>query len=527
MSSAKELSSEKTALQSQIKELGDQIRVLKTEKANPDVVKEQVAKLQALKAQLGDDFKMVLKTPKGTRDYGPKAMAIREKVLKIITETFKRHGAETIDTPVFELRDVLLGKYGEEGGKLVFDLSDQGGELCSLRYDLTVPFARYVAMNKISNIKRYHIAKVYRRDQPVMTKGRYREFYQCDFDIAGQYDLMLPEAECLKVVDEVLNSLNLGEFYTKLNHRLLLEGIFSICGIKQSDFKTVCSSVDKLDKAPWLEVRAELVNDKHIDEKAVDALEYYVRLRENNASLGSVELLDLLLEDEKAGSNKQIKQAVDELKILFEYLEIYGVSTRVLFDPSLARGLDYYTGAIYETVMKDFSFNAFTNTDSTNPEDHVTVGSVAAGGRYDKLVGMFLESAGKKKADDVPCVGISFGIERLFSIMEMKEESEKSAGRTNETEVYVASAQKGLLKERMKLCRILWDAGIKSEFAYKANPKMLNQLQYCEDRVIPWVVIVGERELKEGVVKLRNVVSREETDIPYDEIVNELQNRLS
>jgi histidyl-tRNA synthetase len=134
-------------------------------------------------------------------------------------------------------------------------------------------------MNKIQSIKRYHIAKVYRRDQPVMTKGRYREFYQCDFDIAGQYDLMLPEAECLRVVDEVIGALDLGEFYTKLNHRLLLEGIFSICGIGQSDFKTVCSSVDKLDKAPWLEVRTELIDEKKIDEKSVDALEYYVRLR--------------------------------------------------------------------------------------------------------------------------------------------------------------------------------------------------------------------------------------------------------
>uniref|UniRef100_A0A914YK87 Aminoacyl-transfer RNA synthetases class-II family profile domain-containing protein n=1 Tax=Panagrolaimus superbus TaxID=310955 RepID=A0A914YK87_9BILA len=201
------------------------------------MVKEKAAKAAVAKAKGGGA--LILKTPKGTRDYHPKQMVIREKVLGIITDTFKRHGAQTIDTPVFELRDVLMGKYGEEGGKLVFDLADQGGELCSLRYDLTVPFARYVAQNNIKNIKRYHIAKVYRRDQPVMTKGRYREFYQCDFDIAGEYDLMVPEAECLRVVDEIMNQLDLGEFEIRINHRLLLEGMFSICGIKDADFKTL------------------------------------------------------------------------------------------------------------------------------------------------------------------------------------------------------------------------------------------------------------------------------------------------
>uniref|UniRef100_A0A914PB99 Aminoacyl-transfer RNA synthetases class-II family profile domain-containing protein n=1 Tax=Panagrolaimus davidi TaxID=227884 RepID=A0A914PB99_9BILA len=199
-------------------------------------VKEQAAKAAIAKAKGGGP--LILKTPKGTRDYHPKQMVIREKVLGIITETFKRHGAQTIDTPVFELRDVLMGKYGEEGGKLVFDLADQGGELCSLRYDLTVPFARYLAQNNIKSIKRYHIAKVYRRDQPVMTKGRYREFYQCDFDIAGEYDLMVPEAECLRIVDEIMNELDLGEFEIRINHRLLLEGMFSVCGIKDADFKT-------------------------------------------------------------------------------------------------------------------------------------------------------------------------------------------------------------------------------------------------------------------------------------------------
>lgn len=145
-----------------------------------------------------------------------------------------------------------------------------------------VPFARYVAMNKLANIKRYHIAKVYRRDQPVMTKGRFREFYQCDFDIAGQYDSMLPDAECLRVADEILSALDLGEYEIRLNHRALLEGIFSLSGIDAKDFKTVCSSVDKLDKVPWEQVRDELLNEKGIASEATEKLEKFVRSRGKN-----------------------------------------------------------------------------------------------------------------------------------------------------------------------------------------------------------------------------------------------------
>merc|ERR550534_176857 len=196
---------DRKAVEEEIKKQGDLVRKLKAEGADKTRVTEEVNKLLALKKQLGDEppKKFVLKTAKGTRDFGPASMAIREKVFNKITTCFKRHGAETIDTPVFELKETLTGKYGEDS-KLIYDLKDQGGELLSLRYDLTVPFARYLAMNKINKIKRYHIAKVYRRDNPAMTRGRFREFYQCDFDIAGAYDPMVPDAECVKIVSEIL-----------------------------------------------------------------------------------------------------------------------------------------------------------------------------------------------------------------------------------------------------------------------------------------------------------------------------------
>ena len=193
----------RTQLEAQL----DKLRTLTAGDAGASAIQPEVALLQSLTEQLGalsvapktgHSSKITLKTPKGTRDWDPLSMALRKHVFATIERVFAKHGAVTIDTPVFELKEILAGKYGEDS-KLIYDLQDQGGELCSLRYDLTVPFARFVAMNPTDygNIKRYHIAKVYRRDQPAMTKGRFREFYQCDFDIAGTYDAMVPDAECL------------------------------------------------------------------------------------------------------------------------------------------------------------------------------------------------------------------------------------------------------------------------------------------------------------------------------------------
>jgi len=216
------------------------------------------------------------KCAKGTRDMTPLQMAIRERAFNIIRTIFKKHGAVEIDTPVFELKETLMGKYGEES-KLIYDLEDQGGELLSLRYDLTVPFARYVALNNLPSIKRYHIAKVYRRDQPQMNKGRFREFYQCDFDIAGSYGLMLPDAEVLKVLVEILTQLDIGNFVVKINHRKFLDAMVELCGCEKRKFKAICSSVDKLDKEPWEKVREELITMKGLTPEMTDKLEKFVK----------------------------------------------------------------------------------------------------------------------------------------------------------------------------------------------------------------------------------------------------------
>lgn len=170
-----------------------------------------------------------------------------------------------------------MGKYGEES-KLIYDLEDQGGELLSLRYDLTVPFARYVALNNLASIKRFHIAKVYRRDNPQMSKGRFREFYQCDFDIAGTYSLMIPDSEVLKVVCEILENLEIGSFMIKINHRKFLDAMVDLCGCEKRKFKAICSSVDKLDKEPWEKVREELIVMKGLTTEMTDKLEKFVKL---------------------------------------------------------------------------------------------------------------------------------------------------------------------------------------------------------------------------------------------------------
>ncbi|XP_071452483.1 histidine--tRNA ligase, cytoplasmic isoform X2 [Hetaerina americana] len=516
----------KAQIQEKIKLQGETVRRLKAEKADADKISEEVSKLLDLKAQLGDDGppqKFTLKTPKGTRDYSPQQMVIRNRVLDKIITVFKRHGAETIDTPIFELKEVLTGKYGEDS-KLIYDLADQGGEILSLRYDLTVPFARFLAMNKISNIKRYQIAKVYRRDNPAMTRGRYREFYQCDFDIAGQYDPMIPDAECVKVATEILSSLELGDFIIKVNHRRLLDGLFEACGIPASSFRAACSSVDKLDKTPWEEVRAEMVGEKKLDPDAVDRLGEYVRMN------GGEELADTLLADPKIGGTAAAKEGLQGIKLFLKYCKLFGLSSEISFDLSLARGLDYYTGIIFEAVLLG-QFNGETAEDSVankskeNSAREVGVGSVAGGGRYDNLVGMF-DSKGRA----VPCVGISIGVERIFSILEANVARQKAASgevlRTTEVEAFVASAQKNMLTHRMELCRDLWDAGIKVEMSYKQNPKLLAQLQYCEERGIPLALVIGESEVEKGIVKVREVTSRKEEDIPRDSVATEIRKRL-
>ena len=429
-------------------------------------------------------------------------MILRERMFTTILSIFKRHGGIALDTPVFELKEILSGKYGEDS-KLIYDLQDQGGELCSLRYDLTVPFARVLAMNPtLQSIKRYHLAKVYRRDQPALKKGRMREFFQCDFDIAGTSDPMIADAEVLEIVNEVLSTLDIGQFTIKINHRKLLDGIFEVCGVPKEKIRTISSAVDKLDKSPWEDVRKEMTEEKGLDGEVADAIWEFVQQK------GGRELVTKLKESEKLMSNEHAKVGLDEMEILFEYLEALGSQKNISFDLSLARGLDYYTGLIYEAVtetsrpkvqksaaQKD---KRFQDPDADRSEDDTLgVGSISGGGRYDELVGMF--SSNKKNA--LPCVGLSIGVERIFSILKSKEDLSKI--RDSETEVFVMAFGSGFTKERLRVCKALWDADIKAEYTYKAKPKPKAQFDGSEKSGAKLAVILGQDEIDQGQVRVK------------------------
>ncbi|KAK4251975.1 hypothetical protein C7999DRAFT_27664 [Corynascus novoguineensis] len=485
--------------------------------------------------------KFEIKTPKGTRDWSGPDMVLREKIFKTITDVFKRHGGITIDTPVFELKEILAGKYGEDS-KLIYDLADQGGELCSLRYDLTVPFARYLAMNKnVTQIKRYHIAKVYRRDQPAVKKGRMREFYQCDFDIAGVYDPMIPDAEIIRIINEVFEGLGWqGKYTIKLNSRKILDGLFQVCGVPDNLIRPISSAVDKLDKMPWADVRKEMVDEKGLAPEVADKIGTYVVLK------GKRDLLEKLKQDEDLAANPSMQQGFADMDLLFTYLEAFKADHTVSFDLSLARGLDYYTGVIYEVVTegsapkvsasgeakeKDAKKKGGKTGDAEedrSDDPTLGIGSVAAGGRYDNLVGMF---SGKTQ---VPCVGISFGIDRIFSITQA---TQKKNERRNEVDVFVMAFGggkdfTGLLKERSKVCARLWDAGIKAEFLYKVKPKLQNQFKAAEAGGVPFALILGEDELAQGKAKLKEMglpddhPLKEGELISLDNLIEEVKARL-
>lgn len=474
-----------------------------------------------------------LKTPKGTKDWADTDMVIREAIFSTLSKLFKRHGGVTIDTPVFELREILAGKYGEDS-KLIYDLQDQGGELCSLRYDLTVPFARYVAMNNIQNIKRFHIAKVYRRDQPAMTKGRMREFYQCDFDIAGNYEAMVPDAECLSVAVEGLTSLGIKDFKIKLNHRKILDGIFKISGVKDEDVRKISSAVDKLDKAPWEVVKQEITVEKGQSEETANKIGEYVKL---NGSLRDIH--SKLSEDPDISSNELAKAGLDDIALLINYVEALGIDSYISFDLSLARGLDYYTGLIYEVVTEasappknasDLKKKAKADEDASA---YVGVGSIAAGGRYDKLVSMFVEASGKK-AVEIPCVGISFGVERIFSLI--KQRAISASLKPTATQVFVMAFGggkdwTGYLPERMKVAKQLWEAGIETEYVYKSKANPRKQFDAADKSGASLAVILGKEEYADGKLRVKRLGPEFADDdgevVEAEDIVKVVKEKLS
>lgn len=377
-----------------------------------------------------------------------------------------------------------------------------GGELLSLRYDLTVPFARHVAQNKLGHIKRYQIGKVYRRDNPSIEKGRYREFYQCDFDIAGPSDDMIADSEIICVVTEILEVVGLNDFIIKVNHRALIEGMFAVCGVPDEHFKPICSAIDKLDKKSWDEVRTEMIAEKGLSESAADKIGKLVCRKWDTEN----PIEELMNQEKELCENPKAKKGLDDIRLLIELCQEMGLEKRLRFDLSLARGLDYYTGVIYEAIL--------TKNDSE-------IGSIAGGGRYDGLVGLLLDTSNVKQ--QVQCVGVSIGIERIFAIIEKNSYDPKALYPTH---CYVASIGKNMVKERFKLLSELWKSGLNAEHSYKRNPRILSQLQDCETWGIPIALIIGEDEVKEGKVKIRIINSREEQFVQRSDVLQTVRQIL-
>lgn len=474
-----------------------------------------------------------VKNPKGTRDWSGEDVNILQDILAQIEQVFRKHNAKKLDTPVFELQEVLKGKYGEDS-KLIYDVADQGGELLSLRYDLTVPFARWLAMNaNIKSYKRFAIGKVYRRDQPAIQKGRMREFYQCDIDFSGPSDPMMMDSEVIAIIKEVFDALEWNDQYTiKINDRRILDGLFEVCGVPTDKIRTISSAVDKLDKMSWTEVKKEMVEQKGLEEVVADKIETYVTMKGGRGdNMSAEELLDKLKADKDLMANAKAAQGIEHFDMLFRYLRSWKALDKISFDLSLARGLDYYTGVIYEVITegsrpkkladrvredavkteKKAKQVADDDEDRSN-DPTVGVGSIAAGGRYDNLVTRFREKA------DMPCVGISFGVDRIYTLVKTKLEAghQFSYIKSYTPDVYVmAFGDKtfdGAPAERMEVVAQLIAAGFTVESAYKERTKVADQFKKAETAGVPIGVILGSDEIRDGKVKIKVMGLTDESD---------------
>ncbi len=451
-----------------------------------------------------------LRTPKGTLDLSPTNAQIQMEFIEKVKKIYHNHNGKPIITPTFELRDVLCNKYGAES-KLIFNLEDQGGDICSLRYDLTVPFARFLVMNRINKMRRYQIGSVFRRDNPSFETGRLREFVQADFDICGEGQIMVNDAEVLKMADDILKLVK-RKYMIRVNDRRIISGMLIGCGIEENMHSTVCSTIDKSDKMCINDILAELSEKGLSDEQRCYIKEYieYKGSNENKLKWIEDKMKEKKIESEEIkiiadGKDNNINaaekpieskrrdlliesclQSVKEISILFDYLKIFGVDS-VCLDFSLARGLDYYTGMIFEAVFPDSK-----------------IGSVIGGGRYDNLTQQFSNHR-------VPCVGFSVGISRICTAIEYEK---------RKNGIFVGSLYGLLLKERLELLNILWNEGFVAE---TFNGKRVNSKEQCDYAVkngFYAIIFIGENEIKNGkAVFMKLGENMEKKEIDYFNIV--------
>ncbi len=447
-------------------------------------------------------------TPKGMRDFSPAEMVKRNYIFQTIQRIFQRYGYTPIETPAMEKLSTLLGKYGDEGDKLLFKVLNSGdflskveteavdkssaGELTTkisekgLRYDLTVPFARYVVQhqhNLTFPFKRYQIQPVWRADKP--QKGRYREFYQCDVDVIGS-DSLLNEVELIQIIDEVFRALNL-KVAVKINNRKVLVGIAEYIGAKDK-FMALTVAIDKLDKIGIDKVLEEL----HAQQFSPEALNKLKPILDFSGTIeASVQYLKELLASSETG-----QKGVQELEETLAYLSAFDMECEVELDLTLARGLNYYTGAIFEVKALE-----------------TQMGSICGGGRYDDLTGIF----GLK---DMSGVGVSFGADRIYDVLETLERF-PSEIITSTKVMFVNFGQQEALYS-LPLVQKLRNAEVNSELYPKAA-KMKKQMSYANAKGIPYVVIVGEEEMQTGALSVKNMESGEQVKLTFDQLITMLK----
>ncbi len=447
--------------------------------------------------------------PKGTRDFGPLETQRRNYIFDTIKAVFAKFGYQQIETPALENLSTLLGKYGEEGDKLLFKILNSGDYLSKaseskleakdsnslaleisekgLRYDLTVPFARYVVMhqNEINfPFKRFQIQPVWRADRP--QRGRYREFYQCDADVIGSKSLM-NEVELVQIIDSVFTTLGINVLI-KINNRKILAGMAETIG-HPDKLVDITIAIDKVDKIGIENVYKEMI-DKGIPQADVEKLEPFLTMKTTGSAL------ELLADLEQKLSNSKIGLlGIDELRSVFEMLQSLEIKNKAVVDLTLARGLNYYTGAIFEVAATD-----------------VKMGSISGGGRYDDLTGIF-------GLNDVSGVGISFGADRIYDVLEelnaFPENSEKG------TKALFVNFGKKEAIHCLSLAAKLRESGIYTEI-YPDDAKLKKQMTYADKNRIEYVIMVGENEISQGKYSLKNMVTGEQQNLDIEEIIERL-----
>jgi len=448
--------------------------------------------------------------PKGTRDFNPAEVAKRNYIINTIKANFERFGFQPIETPSFENSDTLMGKYGEEGDRLIFKILNSGDFLKkananayeakdsnkitssisekALRYDLTVPFARYVVQhqNEIDfPFKRYQIQPVWRADRP--QKGRFREFFQCDADVVGSSSLW-QEVEFVQLYDAIFSALKLEGTTIKINNRKILSGIAEVIGAQDKliDFTV---ALDKLDKIGEEKVKVEML-EKGIPQSGIDKLQPLFHIKGDFGS--QIEQLKTILSTSEEG-----KKGIEELEFINKGIETLGLKTATLqLDVTLARGLNYYTGAIFEVSA---------------PEG-VAMGSIGGGGRYDDLTGIF----GLK---DVSGVGISFGLDRIALVLEELHLFPETIA--NSVKVLFINFGDREAMASMKTIKKLREHGIAAEL-FPDNKKTIKQLNYANKREIPFVVLLGESELETETYTLKNMKTGDQAQVSFKELLQQL-----